>query len=100
MLKSRHILAALLVLSLAGFALGVIRLFQMRFDAGDIYPPYSSLRADPLGVKVFYESLQNLPGLSVSRFFQRNSKLQGGPRRVQRRNGSSPGRLGEASLPE
>ena len=54
----------------------------MRFDAGDIYPAYSSLRTDPLGVKAFYESLQNLPGLSVSRFFQRNSKLQGGPRRV------------------
>ena len=82
MLKSRHILAALLALCLAGFALGVIRLFQMRFDAGDIYPPYSSLRADPLGVKAFYESLQNLPGLAISRFYQRNSKLQGGPQRV------------------
>jgi hypothetical protein len=82
MLKSRHLFAALLALCLAGFALGVIRLFQMRFDAGDIYPPYSSLRADPLGVKAFYESLQNLPGLSVRRFFQRNAKLQGGPQRV------------------
>jgi hypothetical protein len=82
MLKSRNILAALLALCLAGFAFGVIRLFQMRFDAGDIYPPYSSLRTDPLGVKAFYESLQKLPGLTVSRFFQRNSKLQGGPRRV------------------
>ena len=82
MLKSRYILTALLALCLAGFAFGVVRLFQMRFDAGDIYPPYSSLRTDPLGVKAFYESLQNLPGLSVSRFFQSNSKLQGGPRRV------------------
>ena len=82
MLKSRTILAALLALCLAGFALGVVRLFQLRFDAGDIYPPYSSLRTDPLGVKALYESLQNLPGLSVSRFFQRNSKLQGGPSRL------------------
>jgi hypothetical protein len=82
MLKSRNILLALLALCLAGFGLGIVRLFQMRFDAGDIYPPYSSLRTDPLGVKAFYEGLQNLPGLSVSRFFQSNSKLQGGPRRV------------------
>jgi len=82
MLKSRHILAALLALSLAGFVLGVVRLFQIRFDAGDIYPPYSSLRADPLGVKAFYEALQNLPGLSVSRFFQSSAKLQGSPGRV------------------
>jgi hypothetical protein len=82
MLKSRNILAALLVLGLAGFAIGVIRLFQMRFDAGDIYPAYSSLRTDPLGVKALYESLQNLPGLSVSRFLQSNSKLLGGPQRV------------------
>ncbi|MGA2543143.1 MAG: DUF4350 domain-containing protein [Verrucomicrobiota bacterium] len=82
MLKSRHILAALLALSLAGFAFGLVWLFQMRFDAGDIYPPYSSLRTDPLGVKAFYEALQNLPGLSVTRFFQRNSKLHGGPQRV------------------
>jgi hypothetical protein len=82
MLKSRHILTALLALCLAGFAFGIVRLFQMRFDAGDIYPPYSSLRTDPLGVKAYYESLQNLPGLSVSRFFQSNSKLEGGPRRV------------------
>jgi len=82
MLRSRNILAALLVLCLAGFALGVAWLFQMRFDAGDIYPPYSSLRTDPLGVKALYESLQNLPGLTVSRFYQSNSKLKGGPQRL------------------
>jgi len=82
MLKSRNILAALLALCLTGFALGVAWLFQMRFDAGDIYPPYSSLRTDPLGVKALYESLQNLPGLSVSRFYQSNSKLKGGSQRL------------------
>ena len=41
-------------------------LFQLRFEQGDIYPAYSSLRADPLGTKVFYESLETLPGLSVA----------------------------------
>ncbi len=82
MLKSRYILPAFLAFSLAGFVLGLVWLFQMRFDAGDIYPPYSSLRTDPLGVKAFYQALQNLPGLSVTRFFQSSAKLQGDPQRV------------------
>src|SRR5580658_746270 len=82
MLKTRHFLMLLWVLLLAGFGLGVVELFQLRFNAGDIYPPYSSLRADPLGAKALYESLQGLPSLSVSRFFQASSKLEGSPRRV------------------
>ena len=39
------------------FVLGVIYLFLLRFEAGDVYPPYSSLRADPLGTMAWYESL-------------------------------------------
>jgi hypothetical protein len=82
MLKHRHSLIALLVVVLAGFIFGVIHLFQLRFNAGDIYPAYSSFRTDPLGVKMFYESLERLPGLSVSRFFQSSSKLTGNKERV------------------
>jgi len=81
-LKSRLIAPVLLALLLAGFGWGVICLFQLRFNAGDIYPPYSSLRADPLGTKVFYESLQGIPNLSVRRFFQPSARLEGGRRRV------------------
>ncbi len=82
MLKSRHILTVLSALVLAGFVWGIIYLFHLRFDTGDIYPPYSSLRTDPLGAKMLYESLQRVPGLSVSRFFQSASKLEGGKQRV------------------
>src|SRR5580693_2242729 len=82
MLKFRHILVALFALALAGFVFGLIHLFQLRFSAGDIYPPYSSLRTDPLGVKMLYESLDRLPGLSVGRFFQPASKLSGSKERV------------------
>jgi hypothetical protein len=82
MLKSRQILTVLLAVLLAAFGLGVIRLFQLRFSAGDIYPPYSSFRADPLGSKALYESLQRLPDLSVRRFFQDSARLQGNPQRV------------------
>ena len=49
---------------------GLVHLFLLRFQAGDIYPPYSSLRADPLGAKAFYESLTRCPNLSVSRNHQ------------------------------
>jgi hypothetical protein len=82
MMKSRLIAPVLLALLLAGFGLGVVWLFQLRFNAGDIYPPYSSLRADPLGAKVLYESLQAVPDLSARRFFQLSAKLEGSRQRV------------------
>lgn len=46
-----------LLLVLVGFAYGLKTLFEARFEAGDIYPEYSSLRTDPLGSKALYESL-------------------------------------------
>ncbi len=52
-----------------GFALGLAWLLAQRFAGGDVYPPYSSLRADPLGTMAFYESLERLPQLTVSRDF-------------------------------
>jgi hypothetical protein len=50
-----------------GFLLGLWELYQLRFAAGDIYPPYSSLRTDPLGSKALYESLGRIPGISTDR---------------------------------
>jgi hypothetical protein len=97
MLKSRLIAPVLLVLLLSGFGFGVFWLFQLRFNAGDIYPPYSSLRADPLGAKVFYESLQEVPGLVVRRSFQPASKLVGGRNRVLLMFGTGRWNLGEMS---
>jgi hypothetical protein len=53
----------MLGLCLILFAGGVVRLFFLRFEAGDIYAPYSTLRSDPLGTRVFYEGLKVLrPG--------------------------------------
>jgi hypothetical protein len=63
--------AVVLTIVLAGgFLYGLWRLYQLRFEAGDIYPPYSSLRADPLGAKALYESIQELPGMSAARNYQ------------------------------
>ena len=60
----------LLIGMCALFVLGLIRLYDLRLTAGDIYPPYSSYRADPLGAKVLFESLSHLPNYSVERNFR------------------------------
>ncbi len=52
------------------FLAGLTRLFWMRFQRGDLYPPYSSLRSDPLGTQVFYESLAGLNPEGVQRNFK------------------------------
>ncbi|HYT61313.1 MAG TPA: DUF4350 domain-containing protein [Haliangiales bacterium] len=74
MKRDKTILLLLPVL-LAAFGFGVVRLFQLRFESGDVYPPYSSLRADPLGTRAFYESLENLRGITVKRFIQEFDRL-------------------------
>lgn len=51
------------------FAIGLTWLFWMRFQAGDLYPPYSSLRGDPLGTQVLYESLRRTDAHGVTRNF-------------------------------
>ena len=68
----------LLPLLLVLFALGLARLFQLRLEQGDIYPPYSTLRADPLGAKVYFESLGQLPALNVSRLYEDTDKFGDG----------------------
>jgi len=59
----------------AVFAAGMAYLFELRFESGDVYPPYSSLRADPLGTMALYESLEKVPGMDVSRDFTASDTL-------------------------
>jgi hypothetical protein len=54
---------------------GIWQLFEVRFESGDVYPPYSSLRADPLGTMAFYESLGKVPGVSARRDFSTSNRL-------------------------
>lgn len=65
----------LLLIVLTSFTAGLAHLFILRFETGDIYPPYSSLRADPLGSKAFYESLVNLKDVEVSRNYEQEDKI-------------------------
>lgn len=50
----------LLVLLVVAFGAGLTWLLLLRFDAGDVYPPYSSLRSDPLGSRALFEALASL----------------------------------------
>jgi Domain of unknown function (DUF4350) len=74
----------------AVFVFGLVRLFELRFEAGDVYPPYSSLRSDPLGVMAFYESLGKVPGISVRRDFSTENLLPGKTHTVYLQFGAYP----------
>ncbi len=65
----------LLLACIAFFAYGIVQLFELRFKTGDVYPAYSSLRADPLGTMALYESLGKTPGLNVRRDFSMENRL-------------------------
>jgi len=58
------------------FVISVTKLFMLSFETGDVYPAYSSLRSDPLGTRGFYESLENLGNLSLTRNFRPLSKMR------------------------
>ena len=65
--KTNAIRIILFFLIGAAFVLGVVKLFLLRFEAGDVYPAYSSLRSDPLGSRAFYSSLENVDRARVRR---------------------------------
>jgi hypothetical protein len=48
---------------------GLIALFNADFASGEVYPEYSTLRADPSGTKLLFDSLARLPGVTVVRNF-------------------------------
>lgn len=70
MFSAARRLAALAALVAVLFAAGLTHLFLLRFEAGDIYPAYSSLRTDPLGTRVLFESLNRLAENSAVRNFR------------------------------
>ena len=76
MRKNSFIRSFTLALLLFCMLVGVIHLFAMRFKGGDIYPAYSSLRSDPLGTRVLYESLGAFKDIRVQRNYQQLSSLK------------------------
>jgi hypothetical protein len=61
---------------IGGFLYGIIYLLHLRYNTGDVYPPYSSFRADPLGTKALYEGIQDVPQLKAVRHYQSVAKLR------------------------
>jgi Domain of unknown function (DUF4350) len=72
----RFWIVAVVVALVLALAFGIARLFSLRFAQGDIYPPYSSLRTDPLGSKVLADAIDELPGFRVERNFRPASRLK------------------------
>lgn len=81
----------LLLLLLACFAAAVWHLFRVRHQSGDIYPPYSSLRADPLGTKALYDSVAL--HLRVQRNYRPLNRLARDERTTLWMVGADPGAL-------
>ena len=75
MLSRKLLLRGALLLLVAGVAAGLYQLFALRLQVGDVYPAYSTLRADPLGAKVLSEALAEMPGVTVERNFLPLPKL-------------------------
>ena len=76
--RAKSIRIAFLFMITLGFMFGVVKLFLLRFEVGDVYPAYSSLRSDPLGSRAFYSSLKNMDGSRVNRNYLtlRNLKFE------------------------
>jgi hypothetical protein len=66
MRRAAIVLLFLVILSV--FIAQVYRVFLLRFESGDVYPPYSTFRADPQGMQALYESLAALPGVDAARY--------------------------------
>jgi hypothetical protein len=69
-------LVLLALLTVLGFAWGLWQLFSLRFETGDVYPPYSSLRADPLGTKALHDSFDSLGTPRVGRSYRPLDRLE------------------------
>lgn len=69
-------------------------LFELRFESGDNYPAYSTLRADPLGARALYDSLAALPDVTASRNLRPLCELNEGAGATLCYLGVDPGELG------
>jgi Domain of unknown function (DUF4350) len=57
-MSKRNYLSTLALCALvAVFAVGLFQIFRIRLVAGDLYPQWSSLRSDPDGTRVLFDSL-------------------------------------------
>jgi hypothetical protein len=68
-MKSWRTFAIFLALA-GGFGAALLALFHEEFAVGQLYPQFSTMRADEKGAKLLYASLSRLPEVKVSRNFR------------------------------
>ncbi len=78
----RHAPLLVLLGLLAALVAGLALLFQRRVAQGDLFPAYSSLRSDPLGIRALHDSLAQVPGVRVERQFKPLAELEPAPART------------------
>ncbi|MBM3876689.1 MAG: DUF4350 domain-containing protein [Verrucomicrobia bacterium] len=66
---ANRLLVVALPLLVVGFGWGLATLFELRFASGDLYPAYSTLRADPMGSKALFDGLADVRGIEARRFY-------------------------------
>ncbi len=69
MQRRNLILPAVALAGLILFFCFLVHLLLLRYERGDIYPEYSTLRADPLGTRAYYEALDSMSDFPVTRGF-------------------------------
>ena len=74
-MRNRRPAVFLFALMLVGFVAGLVKLFDLRTEYGDVFPPYSTFRADALGTKALYESLDRMKQFRVWRNFAPIDKI-------------------------
>ncbi len=79
---TRHGPLLVLLVALAALVGGLALLFQRRVAQGDLFPAYSSLRADPLGLRALHDSLAQVPGVGVERQFKALAEIEPAPART------------------
>ena len=76
-MSSRTLIVFLALLALF-FVGAMYHLLSMQYTSGDAYPPYSSYAAQPMGTGAFYEALESMPDLAISRHIDAITKLDTG----------------------
>jgi hypothetical protein len=60
---------------LGALAWGLEQVVVSPLETGDVYPPFSSLRSDPMGTRALYGSLSEMSGLTVERLYKQRTQL-------------------------
>lgn len=76
-MTGRRITTLLCILALLGaFGAAFYYVFEGSFERGEMYPEHSTMRADPRGTMILYETLEQMDGVQSIRWHERISKWQ------------------------